>query len=81
MRFQLEHPLKEQDFGRRRIIERFLWFPRKVDYEVRWLENVMIEQKVTFIHVYDRDCGNVIKPTRKYIWQDSKWVDPPINLK
>lgn len=57
-----EYP-KEDD---KRIITRFLLFPREVNGEYRWLELARIEQ---FYREYDceRDTGG--------FWVDKCWVD------
>lgn len=80
MRFKLEKPLTEKDFDKTRCISKFLWLPREINYEIRWLESVLIEQKVTFNLHYDEDCGWATPnpPTKVYYWQDSKWIDPQL---
>jgi hypothetical protein len=51
---------KEQEDTR--IKMRFLFFPKTINNETRWLENAIWEQK--FIH----DLWNYDK------WEDSKWI-------
>lgn len=79
MRWKLEKPLTESDYGKTRTIYKFLWLPREINYEVRWFEGALIEQVVTFDIVIDPDC--ISMSYRKYYWQDSKWIDPPTNLR
>lgn len=62
-----------------RTIAKFLWFPKKINYEIRWLEGVLIEQVVDFEIVFDRDCDRYYH--QKYYWRDKRWVNPPINLR
>ena len=47
--------------GDKRIVSKFLLFPREINNEVRWLEKVKIEQE------YDRGC--------LLGWWDIKWAD------
>ena len=84
MRWTVEQPLTSYDYGRTRVIEKFLWFPREIDHEVRWLEKVMIEQVVTFDMAENPDSvyfDHKLPQVRRYHWRDSKWIDPPINLR
>jgi hypothetical protein len=46
----------------RRIIKRFLFFPRTIGNETRWLEHAIIEQKY---HQY-KNAG---------FWEDDKWIN------
>ena len=83
MRLKLERPLTEKDYGRRRVISKFLWFPKEINHEIRWLEKAMIEQKVTFRMVDSPDsvyCDYRIPQIKQHYWQNSKWIDPPIKL-
>lgn len=79
MRFQLEKPLAKRDFGKKRTISKFLWFPKRINYEIRWLEEALIEQVVDYRFVRDNDCPSVIY--EKYYWKDSRWIDLPIHMR
>lgn len=52
MRFEINNSPKSGDI---RTIRCFLWFPRKVNNEIVWLESVIIKQKAT--RWYDMSCG------------------------
>jgi len=84
MRFNLKKPpLKEGDTN---IIRRFLFLPKGINEEWRWLEFASYEQEVkslpriTYGHI-----SPGYSPSRRYLaWVDTKWVDnvkfemPPI---
>ena len=52
----------EPEHGDWRTIEQFLFFPRQVRGEIRWLERVQIRQ------YFD-------KPSYSYSWEPGKWKD------
>ena len=58
MRFQVEPCVQEGDM---RIITRFLFFPKCIGEEVRWLEKARIKQVARY-----NMCGNAH-------WFDHKW--------
>jgi hypothetical protein len=51
---------KEYD-GELRIIRKFLWFPKTLDYETRWLEFANIKQEF--------QAGYMLN-----YWEDISWV-------
>ncbi len=79
MRLKLKKPVRECDYGKIRTISKFLWLPKEINYEIRWLEKALIEQVVDFEIVVDTDCIEI--NYRKFYWKDPKWIDPPTNLK
>lgn len=84
MRLKLEKPIIESDCGKRRTISKFLWLPKEINYEIRWLEKALIEQVVTFRLVSNADerySGYKLPLVKHYYWEDSKWINPPPNLK
>ena len=62
MRWKTEYKV----LGQLRKIKRFLFFPRVINYEGRWLEYAVIEQK------RDYDEGF-------FHWEDNKWEDESNN--
>ena len=62
MRIKLKPEPKVGDI---RIVSKFLWFPKCINRECRWLEKVSYKQK------YKR-CG-VLNPT--HYWDNIEWVD------
>jgi len=44
------NPLKSQE-GQKRIVTKFLWFPKVLDGELRWLEKVKILQEVQKVDI------------------------------
>ena len=50
--------------GDARVIKRFLWLPRCIKGECRWLERAKISQM--WVGGYDRDHSG---------WEDEAWVD------
>ena len=78
MRFKLDKPARESDYRKTRTIHKFLWLPRMINYEIRWLEGALIEQRVD----YNLHLGNYPSESyKKYYWKDIRWVDEPANLK
>jgi len=55
---------KEWKIGGTRVIKRFLFFPRCVDGEWRWLETVKIQQQL---------CAD--RYHHGLFWEDISWVD------
>jgi len=64
MRYISKH--KRLQFGERRTISKFLWFPRTIDGETRWLEKAVIRQEVI-----SYESG--IKYKKK--WQDRAFIN------
>ena len=52
----------ESQLGQVRFKKKFLWFPKKIDGEVRWLETAMYSQ------VYELW-------SEQYVWMDRHWED------
>jgi hypothetical protein len=52
----------EPHFHEMRIIKKFLWFPKTLDGETRWLETCHIEQRYYLPNGYG--C-----------WKDIRWVE------
>ena len=50
--------------GDKRIIKKFLFLPKEINHEVRWFENVNIEQ-VYSTRIYSNGIG----------WIDRKFID------
>lgn len=44
MKYKLKPKKKKPEIGDTRIIRRFAWFPVLLEREIRWLEQVTIEQ-------------------------------------
>lgn len=59
--------INESMFGTQRIIEKFLWFPVEIDYQLRWLEKVKIKQICVIADEEFSESG--------YIWKNVEWVD------
>lgn len=46
-----DHPA----YFEKRIVKRFLWFPCRIDQQVRWLETVLILQEFRYVNgFFDR---------------------------
>jgi hypothetical protein len=69
MRYIPKH--KKLVVGQRRIVGQFLFFPKKINDEVRWLERVVYEQKVVAVDV----GGSMQWGKRKNKWRDNEWLD------
>lgn len=57
---------KPRYYDEHRHITKFLFFPKKVNHEWRWLERVTILQKVD--RIYSTYTSNLC-------WVDVKWID------
>ena len=52
------------EFGEKRIVKGFLWFPKQINNDVRWLEKAKWEQVYVEDHWFDREWLDIIdKPT------------------
>jgi len=61
-------PLENREFDKR-IIEKFLWFPKCLNGEWRWLEKALINQEVLKV-----DVGGTMEWGKyKHKWIDRKW--------
>ena len=57
---------------RKRIKTRFLWFPKKINREIRWLEKTAWVQEIDCnVKFYDWGLTKVTK----YYWRDVEWLD------
>lgn len=54
--------------GRVRVINKFLFFPKRIGNEVRWLEKSSIKQKLHY--VFDVTSGSIW-----WEWRDVEWVN------
>lgn len=45
MRWHLKRPDNPTSDDQKRTIEKFLWWPKAINYEVRWLERATILQR------------------------------------
>lgn len=72
MRIKFDTPAKNFGYGQKRVKTKFLFFPKKINYELRWLERAMWVQEVDYnLYLYDYGLTKV----RKYFWQDVEWLD------
>lgn len=52
-----------------RTVEKFLWFPKEINGQYRWLETVKYEQVVVSVMNYpSMDYGYHLE------WKDSRWL-------
>lgn len=58
----------ENRLGEIRIIETFLWKPRTINHERRWLEKCKIKQEVCEMEEW---CT----AHRSYKWYDREWIN------
>lgn len=69
----LEKILTEEDYGKIRLVHRFLWFPTKLNGTYRWWSKEYIVQVVA-----KRDVGGTMEWGHyKYFWTDYDWLDQP----
>ena len=54
--------------GQERIISKYLYFPKRIGDESRWLEKCRIKQ--TLHYMFDVTCG-----ATWWEWRDSEWVE------
>lgn len=59
----MKYKFKSYDLGDERIIIRFLWFPKIINNELRWLEMATFKQK------YQQ--GGLLEPL---FWCDTSWL-------
>ena len=65
MRFQKTKPLSRINYLQKGLVCKFLWLPKEINHEIRWLEKVTFEQEVN-VNFY---------PVEHYYWKDKQWVD------
>jgi len=54
--------------GKKRIIHKFLWIPKRIEDEMRWLEFATFEQEV---YSFDNwETGELV-----YKWINLRWID------
>lgn len=70
---------KDLKLGGKRVITKFLWLPKVINDEVRWLEWASLQQEVVSLRTaFYFDNGKREYVTQyKYKWVDRKWVDHP----
>lgn len=71
MRYKFEE-LTMENVGEMRIITKFLWLPKIINNEFRWLEYCQIRQVVDFNILLHLDGETKI---RKFYWRNTEWVD------
>ena len=54
--------------GQQRIISKYLFIPKRIGDECRWLERVSIKQ--TLYRMFDVTCGACW-----WEWRDTEWVE------
>lgn len=64
MKFKI---IDNRKVGDQRIINKFLFFPKRIGDEVRWLEKCNIKQ--TLDRMFDVTCG-----AQWWEWRDVEWV-------
>lgn len=74
MRIKFDPPAKSKNYGKKRVKTKFLFFPKKINHELRWLEKAMWVQKVDY-DVKVSGSGYSYESTRKYYWKDIDWLD------
>jgi len=57
--------------GSQRVVEKFLWFPVTIDFQVRWLEKAKIKQICIQTNKEFSVSG--------YKWENYAWVDDENN--
>lgn len=65
MRYKITNIKKE---GQERIINKFLFIPKRIGNEYRWLETASFKQKLYYI--FDITCGS-----DWWEWRDIEWVE------
>lgn len=68
MRIKLKEKIKPI-IGNKRIIEKFLWFPKKINLEIRWLERAKIEQECRWC-LYEPGISG-------HYWSNLKFIKMP----
>jgi len=63
--------LTERDWERERIVTKFLWYPKKIGDEIRYLETAKIRQRVLKVDV----GGSMEWGKNKLKWCDVRWED------
>lgn len=71
--------------GDTRVISKFLFWPKTIGGETRWMENVSIEQE-TYYYSHTTKGANRFRPfhndpSTNYKWQDNCWLDEPKGIK
>jgi len=76
MKFKLKIKSGPEE-GDERIVDGFLWFPKYLDREWRWLEHAKWLQIVRRLTQIVPDSG--YSPGQTYLsWCDTEWVNPPL---
>ncbi len=68
--------IKEND---KRVITKFLWFPKVINHELRWLERSFYVQEVIKADV----SGSYEYGVYRLVWMNVSWVDElnPLNAR
>lgn len=79
MRINFKYKFKDNDIlkyqvGNVRTIKKFLWLPKILDEELRWLEWVNIKQTFSEIEI-DSDPRTPYYERFDYAWTNVSWVD------
>lgn len=72
MRIKFDTPAKNFEYGHKRIKSKFLFLPKKINHELRWLERAMWVQEVDY-NLYLFDYGDI--KVREYFWKNIAWID------
>ena len=56
--------------GDKKIVTKFLWFPKKINRETRWLEKATWEEEYQQICESEEECY-----TYSYKWIKIRWID------
>ena len=79
MRFSFKYQFDDNNIlkykvGNTRVIKKFLWFPKLLDEELRWLEWANIKQTFSEIEI-DNDLSLPYYERYDYVWTDVSWAD------
>lgn len=73
LRIKLNYNPTSKDYEKERLKCQFLFIPKVINHELRWLERAVILQFCDFKYVYDKDIVGMYY--KKYYWKDVEWVD------
>lgn len=69
MRYELRTKHKVE--GNTRVITKFLWLPKIINHEFRWLERGCYGQKVYLRQTRRKDSSEVYE---RLVWVDEHWI-------
>jgi len=72
MRFKHAESIKP---GTERIVTEFLWTPRSINGETRWLETAKIEQVFGCHFKFKPSTNPIVQPFGGSRWFDVNWID------